>query len=145
MKVFILTAGEYSDYHVVGVFSDKDKIAQFVKRYNQPESYQEPEDVYDDFNEPLEMEIDDSVSYTDPDNRFYDVSMSFNGDNASARETEFQWTYRMYKDKPMLINRKTNEVELYVFAKTPKQAIQVLNDKRTQYIAQNGGFNEKSQ
>ena len=38
-KVFIVTAGEYSDYHIVGVFNDKSLAESFIKLTNLKEDY----------------------------------------------------------------------------------------------------------
>ena len=34
MKVYVVTCGEYSDYHIVAVFTDREKAEEFIKVRN---------------------------------------------------------------------------------------------------------------
>lgn len=35
MKIYIVTAGEYSDYHIVNIFTDKEKAEKYVALQNE--------------------------------------------------------------------------------------------------------------
>ena len=43
MKIYVITAGEYSDYHIVAVTTDKEKAENFVKLHNDSKRF-----YYDD-------------------------------------------------------------------------------------------------
>lgn len=43
MKIYVITAGEYSDYHIVAVTTDKEKADNFVKVHNDSKRF-----YYDD-------------------------------------------------------------------------------------------------
>lgn len=43
MKIYVITAGEYSDYHIVAVTTDKEKADNFVKIHNESKRF-----YYDD-------------------------------------------------------------------------------------------------
>lgn len=42
-KVYVVTIGDYSDYHIVGVFADKDLAQKYVDRYKGGSSYNQPQ------------------------------------------------------------------------------------------------------
>ena len=52
MKVYVITAGDYSDYHIVAVTEDKEKADNYVKEHNErlaEDAYVEEYDT-DDFD-----------------------------------------------------------------------------------------------
>ena len=41
MKIYVVTAGEYSDYHICKLFLDKEKAEKYVAIYNEMNEYDE--------------------------------------------------------------------------------------------------------
>jgi len=129
-KVFIVISGSYSDYHLVGIYSTKEKAEYAKKLYasnNDIEEY-----VIDDFSDTL------------PKGLFlYEVNMYKNGNVHSTylkdyRDVRYKWQ--------CYIRAKNNGyVAFNVFAKNKKNALKIANEYRTGLIANNQwttNFNE---
>lgn len=68
MKVYVITAGEYSDYHIVTVTTDKEKADNFVKVHNDSKCF-----YYDDAYVE-EYDTDDfDIDVTDRNAKYFKV------------------------------------------------------------------------
>ena len=138
-KLYLLTSGQYSDYHVEGVFSSLEKVEEYKLQHKRlfinyerevckNESVEELLDNYCHyFNDPEEISVDEAIL---PSGLLpYRVTINTNGDNAVAyiSETYNYW----YKGFGLCKNRLTFEV----LAKDEAHAIKVANDRRIQLIA----------
>lgn len=125
-KVYIVTVGEYSDYHIEAVFSNEEKASKYIKV-----SKIHPSDV-----EIEEYEIDKPMS----DFLYTEIRMKRNGDisriqhfaNIHALEGFYNYTI-------------DNELKWIVKTDDEKRAIKVTNEKRSQIIvAECWGDNKKT-
>lgn len=62
-KVYIVTAGSYSDYHILGVFLDKDKAEQYVKIHNHKPYWSSGLSIetYDTMDKTLECHLEKDI------------------------------------------------------------------------------------
>ena len=121
-KVFVVTAGSYSDYHIVGVFSTK-KLAEEYRHKLGADDVEEFE--LDGFAKSLY-----SKGYT----RYL---VQFHGNIASVCERRS--TYDLYRlDKKHIAtnrNRKSGDLTVELFAKDEKHAVKIASEIRSQIIA----------
>lgn len=138
-KLYLLTSGQYSDYHVEGVFSSLEKVEEYKLQHKRlfinyerevckNESVEELLDnYYHYFNDPEEISVDEAIlpSGLQP----YNVTMDTNGDNTEVCYSE-SYNY-WYKGFGLHKNRLTFKV----LAKDKAHAIKIANDRRIQLIA----------
>lgn len=73
MKIYVITAGEYSDYHIVAVTTDKEKADNFVKVHNDSKRF-----YYDDAYVE-EYDTDDfDIAVTDRNAKYFKVFGEWN-------------------------------------------------------------------
>ena len=129
MKVYVVTAGKYSDYHIVAIFTDE-KVAN---KYN--------EEMLLNDNSVLTMETD--VVEESPVGLYpYEVYMEYDGTVAILHRISID----DFKPCENLINFKhgvkhgdknENYLKALVYAKDKEHAVKIVNEKRTQMIARN--------
>ena len=128
-SVFIVTAGSYSDYHVVAVYSTEEQAQQVAEKQ------------YD--GNWLELEIDPEEILCPPKHKLFDVCMLKNGSVRYTHSSNVKVLYNPDILKPELRKdwypTQKDEIVLQVncFAKTEKQAIKIANEKRSEIIALN--------
>jgi len=131
MKIFIVTSGAYSDYHINAVFSTKENAEKYNKLY-----------ANGDFEDIEEFEVDDEMALInrirDEKITIYLVCMDRDGniketikESPSISLVEELLTG---KQKPVLY---ADCMDMCVIAKDEKHAIKIVNEKRTQMIANN--------
>jgi hypothetical protein len=124
-KVYIVNHGDYSDNHIVGVFSSEEKAEAFRAKYE-----------YDYLDE---YKLDCMEKFI-PGDPVYSVHMSLDGSSSEAYlkepddsiKTEFfdlinSEMYDWYK-------RDNKRFKCTVHAKSKEHAIKIANEKRAQYI-----------
>ena len=117
-KVYIVTAGEYSDYHIIECFTDKNLANQFKDQYSTHEGYKYDKAEVEEFN--LDRPADQwDVIY---------VRMTKEG---VVRET-----YSSFDGDIGIVTWDVEGSLLYgVATSEPNQAIRVANAARIQLIA----------
>lgn len=142
MKIYIVTAGEYSDYHIVAAFTDETKAdahAYPFRDYRVEEYNLNP----------------DLPSYLKPGYKIYNVSMFSDGELAGGPYGLYQ---AHYETNPSAIghlqfrdfaypgngdrdgnNPRTGEWYIHgtVQARDEQHAVKIMNEKRVQLIAGN--------
>lgn len=68
MKIYIVTAGEYSDYGILAAFLDKTKAEQFVEKYNRPDGYYDRAEI-EEYEEGIPFDFNTQDIY---EVRFYE-------------------------------------------------------------------------
>lgn len=137
MKVHIVTEGEYSDYHIVGVFSTECRAKKFVGDDPDNESDIEEWEVNPKYPDEYNKGLDLWRLWMYRDGRSVDV-------RKLDRKLEVGESYlKLDNHYP---NRKLMPVGEsilygYVWAKDEKHAVKITNEKRVQLIA-NGGWRE---
>lgn len=118
-KIYIVTKGEYSDYHICAIFSSKIKAEKYCQAITKEGSWSTPQ-------------IED-----------YDL------DEYDLKEGEHSWFVRMKKDgeveEAYEDDSRSDEhgfdinknLYSHVFATSKEHAIKITNERRAQLIAQN--------
>ncbi len=121
--VFMVTAGEYSDYGVVAIYSTKEKAEQFMEEF--PNSEYNPID---------EINIDiDYAGMKAAGKTIWITHMDRNGNTLRVQDTRSVFGQVLFhfnrreQEAPFLIN--------WCYAASEEQAIKATNEKRTQLIA----------
>ena len=120
-KIYIVTSGEYSDYGIDAVFTDKEPAEKFIKEQKG------------------EIEVWEANEYTKiPQNRdVYQVIIYVdNGEIQGMEKTNSFWHDALNDN--MFFWRKIHDIErgrlvIYCFAKDREHAIKIANEKRVQY------------
>ena len=125
MKLYVVTSGQYSDYHIVAIFTDK----KAANKYNKEMLLSE--------NTVLTMNSD-VVPKTPVGLYPYFVEMKYDGTVVSVlrKSSEYfndPWAYVTDYGRRDAIN----QMQSYVWAKNKKHAIKITNEKRTIMIAKN--------
>ena len=142
-NIYIVTAGEYSDYHIVAVFSTEEKANAFCAMFKSREFMVE------------DYEVDAKVEATNKGLKQYHVNMNKDG-SLFAGWWNNPTGISLYKDESLLDNFQTTDYlldsnfnkryndptipkELFLgvicWAKDKKHAIKIANERRAQYIA----------
>jgi hypothetical protein len=124
MKIYVVTSGEYSDYHVVAIFSNKDVAEKFNK------------DMLIEENKIEEWELDNVPEF--PVGLYpYHVEMKYDGHvvNINRQSMEYFQEYDYVSDYGY--KEKINTMTAKILAKDEKHAIKIANEKRAQMIANN--------
>ena len=120
-KVFIVTVGEYSDYHIEAVFTDKSIADEFVIQFNNRNKSDYDKATVEEF--PLDNPKDS-----------WEVTLVWMKQDGTVISTRpgFNEELGLYHYD------KRNDSILYVVATTdPIRAIKVTNEHRAQLIANN--------
>ena len=127
-KVYIVTNGEYSDYHIVNVFSDKGKAEKYVKA------------IYGINDEVCieEYDVDKYPKQIDKKLKHWWVEMLKNGevDGCMVSDSHKYSDCRYY----ILNNFMTEHVDylnVFCWAKDKQHAIKIANEKRAMLVASN--------
>ena len=148
-NIYIVTAGEYSDYHIVAVFSTKEKADAFCAMFRKGEF-----DV-------VEYEVDAKVEAINKGLKQYHVNMNKDG-SLFAGGWSNPSGITLFKNENLLDNFQTEDylldlnfgkryfdptvpkalhLEVICWAKDEQHAIKIANEKRAQYSA-NGKWDE---
>lgn len=136
-KIYIITAGKYSDYHIVGVAESKEVADELLSKYNGLESPSIEEYKINSKNDILEIQ----------NKNYYIVRMDREGNSDSEewegcytdidKEIELSYLGRFSKIHP-----NTPAMIMYVWANNLTHAVKIANEKRVQMIA-SGLWDEK--
>ena len=123
-EVYVVTAGEYSDYSVCAIFTEKKLAQKYIDSFK--------EERYNDFNKievyslnPYEQELKEGYSP-------YFVRMDKEG---NVEECYISNSYYSFTDKISYGFDIKNNLYYAVFAKSAEHAIKIVNEKRVQLIA----------
>lgn len=125
--VYVVTDGDYSDYHIVGVFSTREKAEAAGEMYNA-------------LNKVAEYEIDPPTpSPPQPGYVPYQVDMARDGRVTYTRRVGATEPVRAAVWIPALVCWEPQEVGIIVtaWAKHQQHAVKIANEIRTQLIALN--------
>ena len=120
MKIFLVTDGEYSDYHVKGAFSTKEKAEEAIILYSAGNIE--------------EREIDEFPPH--PKGMLpYCVQMDIDGNSLVKRKNSQGFEF-YEKDKWRPYGNNV-DVCFYMWAKDEQHAVKIANERRTELIATN--------
>ena len=136
-EVYIVTSGCYSDYHIITVFTDKEKAKAFVDAYNSHKTSK-----YGDYYEIETYKVNDIDVQIMSGNAFYEVRISESG-VCSAGLVEFGFDVVSNEDIGKVVvypGGRQSGYRVIVLAKNPEHAIKVAQDKIAQYKAEKEGL-----
>lgn len=143
MKLYVVTAGYYSDYHIVGIFESEEKAKLYVETndndyFDENMSYRE----YDTLDDRI-MDINDTRKlysveiYVHPNTGEIVVNkIRSNRLIPGFEDGEFQ-EYRRWDKR---LDRSVVVHGIHVLADCKEQALKIAQDKYTEYKAQKAGI-----
>lgn len=132
MKIYVVTEGNYSGYHIVFCTLDKARAELFVKRYNKRDYEEYRVEEYDS----------DRINLFDNDRKMFEISMRENG-YVSVYERE-----PCYHDMECSVNKVTRRkyrnipavlYEVNVMAEDEEHAKKIGEDLIYEYMARKAG------
>ena len=118
-KIYVVTEGEYSDYHICGVFSSRYHAQQAIKKLGGG----------------LDVWVLDSVDPATFKLNIYSVIMTRNGNTEECTRLEFDWTSFGWAMETRIWKTVDGNLRTYVFAHDEKHAIKIMNERRVHAIA----------
>lgn len=124
-KLYAITAGEYSDYHIITLCSDREKAERLVRWYNRHEKFGEAEiEEYEDG----EIIPDESVAP-------YEVIFDRDGRIRMADRCSPEW---VIGENPIM-ECIDGKILVHVLATDEGSAMKIAAEKRAKYIAEKTG------
>lgn len=140
-KVYIITAGSYSDYRIETVFSTREKAEAYCSAVKYSYEYPEIE----------EWPLDSFVDKLDKGYKCYKVVMRENGNAVKIEQSSPPYNIRdrfytnwrsVAKKYDSVSGAQKNmdkdyivEIHSYCWAKDEEHAVKIVNERRTRYIA----------
>jgi hypothetical protein len=121
--IFVVTSGDYSDYKIDGIFTEKNTAKDFINMFNH--TYNEMR-IEEHLLNPKKYEIDNNYNC-------YFVRMKKDGECTGINIKDN--SYDVFEDNHGFDIK--NNMYKTVFAKDEKHAIKIVNDVRTQVLASN--------
>lgn len=122
-KVWAVTAGRYSDFHLVGIFSTRKNAEKCVSHYNQATEY------VSDKSKVVPYTLDPGINELNMGYQFYRVRMTYTGDVTEIELVRFD---------PCDVDSIGTDIKgclyIYVFGADTNQAIKAANERRIQYL-----------
>lgn len=123
-KIYVVTSGEYSDYHIEGIFDSNELAESFMEAFA-PDKYNEPMCV---------NEWDLNSCGFKKGLKAYRVELKpTTGDVVEIRQERSCFIFNYYENGVTETMDKT--LNIGVFAKDEKHAIKIANEKRAMYLA----------
>ena len=122
--VYLVTRGDYSDYSVVAVFTEKKLAEKYIDSFKKSQYSEFRIEVYT---------LNPHEEQLKKDYKPYIVRMAKNGYVIQIDILESHYNL----DNPNIKFDVNNYMVLYLFAKDKKHAIKIANEKRGQLIALN--------
>lgn len=116
-KVYIITKGAYSDYHICAVASDKNMAEKLCRAYTNNDRHKARIEEYDLNERPEDVRIRYCVEITDDD---VEVCV----DDYDNKEHEFG---------------DMGDFTAYVLARDQEHAVKIAQDRRAEYLAKKEG------
>jgi len=127
-KVYVITSGCYSDYHIVRIFSTKELADQFCNKYSRPDPWEEYSIEEHTLDNSIPEQLTDTYVQLKPD--------------GSVMNT---WTKQRFSDDPLPSRRITlyhnGAMSIHIAAQPNREkAIKAAQDLRAAYLAQEAGI-----
>lgn len=131
MKVYVVTAGEYSGYHIAAVFTDKDLAYRYASLKTLQETYYEY-DVEEWDTDEVKMEAIKNEEEEILPTMYYRCTFSKHGFLREGRDI-------VPRQKPAPIRKEWNDdiiVHVPREHNTPEQCVKIAQDMRAKYLAE---------
>lgn len=119
MKIYLVSEGQYSDYHIIGLYSSRAKA-------------QEAYWLWGDCNDIEERDVNPPLPDHPKGERLWSVGMSKNGDTISVHPKSPMSRVR----EPYACFRSDTDAIFEVWAKDAKSAVKITNEKRLALLAE---------
>lgn len=130
-SVWMLEAGQYSDYHVVGLFSTEEKAKFYMEHYIDYSTY--------DSQSVCEVKLDPELNDAGEGHIWWSVSINISTGNISFVREETRYTPL---EVPSYIHPFQTELMYLVSARDKQHACKVAAEKRTAYLLKKELLNE---
>lgn len=122
-KVYVITKGAYSDYHICAVTLDKNTAEKLAKKYSE-----------DSWSEAV-IEEYDLEDFSKSERFMYCVTFGDNGISCSFEE--YEHTEKIFYHKNAFTGQ--GGMTVYVKARDEAQAKKIAQDRRAEYLAKKEG------
>lgn len=130
MTVYIVTDGEYSGYHIEGVFLDKDK-AEYFRKFHTSENGEV--ETYDT--------IDDGYTIDVKTIDYYDIELTSKGMVKKCEAKTFEYIPGNENFQEVFYRAAWgHEFCGKIIANSAEEAIKIMQDKRAQWLAEEYGI-----
>jgi hypothetical protein len=139
-KVYIVTAGKYSDYHIAAVFSTREMAEKCVEVVNRENPYSTREDPYAKIEE---WEVDEVPPGLHQGYDVWNVYMKEDGTVTEVwKELDLELLGLHLLSSKLIEERKNGEVCYHVIclAKDEKHAIKIASEKLMMFKARKEGI-----
>lgn len=123
MKIYVVTKGHYSDYHIITATTDEERAKKIAKNFS---------DDYDKTN--IEI-FEDSELYVNP---FWEISFDSDGDVMDMSRTNNEYCFDSINEVKPSGDGKT--MCICVSAENAEHAIKIASEKRAEYLAMKAGI-----
>lgn len=137
MKVYIVTEGEYSAYHIVRVFSDRNMALAFIEATGRSEMNIEPYDMNEETHDKLKCF---SVAYIDGLFHIHEHRQELFDYHPNFREVSNCYYYMSWARKFTPKDEVVYFPAVNVIAKDKVHAIKIAQDKFAEYKARKAGI-----
>ena len=130
MKIYVVTKGGYSEYHIVTATTDREKAEKLAKKFS------------DDCEDAEVEEYEDSDVYL---RKLWYVRFNENGEVEKIKLESDAFYYTSDKVNCVCYNTCgcygiIYETWVYVFADTEEEAIKIASEKRAEFLAKMNGL-----
>lgn len=124
-KVYIVTAGEYSDYHIVGVYSSKENAKMVKNKINKNSDW--------DWADIEVWQVDRGIEELKKHKSIYYVELNKRGD---VIEVEKCWDDFAFRGVDVFESSISGNLHTYVWANTKEEAVKIASERRTKYLVE---------
>ena len=129
MKVYVITMGEYSDYHICGVALNKEDAEILKRRYSSKWDTARIEEYDTENSRPI---LDGKTAY--------EVRFLENGNVSNVRSDVGLEYFEPSIELLNPINWSGVSVRVYLFADSTESAIKIASEKRAKFLAKKIGL-----
>jgi hypothetical protein len=126
-KIYVVTRGEYSDYGICAMFTEKKLAQAFIDSFKI--------DGYGGFNDIEEYELNPYKNDLKAGRKAYSLRMNVEGNTTDVEQADS--TYGFNSSIGISFTHNKEWMNVFCFAKDETHAIKIANEKRVQYIAAN--------
>lgn len=129
MKIYVITEGDYSDYHIVGVATNL-KMAKKIQKYINGEKWS--------YAEIEEYDTEEWKQVVNDNRKIYSISES-KGGGLYTKPISYDYTYK-YKIANKIMTENDGSLKVYVLAKDDIHARKIASDLFAKYKAEKEGL-----
>lgn len=128
MKIYVVTQGRYSDYHIITATTNEEEAKKIAAKFDKDGWDKTYVEEYDD---------EQNVVYERP---LWNVIFLTTGDVDTVKLAEFDFEYEEAKDGPVVKCLWNDRIQVYVSADTSEAAVKIAAEQRAMYLAQKEGL-----